>query len=343
MSQADELLMSLDEDVTETATGNLVVGADRFITVPDSLKKIAVQYDHDIETVTFDCPRYWDEHDLSKMRVYVNYMRADSVFGSHLCSNVVVDASDDSIMHFDWTISGHVTYVSGTITFLICVKNVDADGNEENIWHTEINSDMYVSTGMKCHDTILRRYPDIITQLLYRMDQSEAYIKGITVDAHVLATTDKATVEKTETENSINLSFGIPRGLTGNGIASVTRTSGNGAAGTTDIYTIRFTDGNSTTFGVYNGKNGEKGNKGDPGNTGTGIASIKLTNGNHSPGTLDTYTITFDNGTTTTFQVYNGANGSGSGDMMASVYDPQNKRQDIFAYVDTVDIDAGEW
>lgn len=327
MSQADELLMSLDEDVVETTTGNIVVGMDRFITVPDSLKKIAVQYDHDIETVTFDCPRYWDEHDLSQMRVYVNYMRADGVFGCHLCSNVVVDTADESIMHFDWTVSGHVTYVSGTITFLICVKNVDADGNEENIWHTEINSDMYVSTGMKCHDTILRRYPDIITQLLYRMDQSEAYIQGITVEAHALDTSEEATITKTETENSINLNFGLPRG-----------------------------------------KTGEQGIQGD---IGISISSIKLTAGNHAPGTLDTYTITLSDGSTTTFQVYNGLNGEGTGDMLASVYDPQGKyqdvfgyvdtaiqnlntsirstydpqgkNQDIFAYIDTVDIDAGEW
>lgn len=37
-----------------------------------------------------------------------------------------------------------------------------------------------------------------------------------------------------------------------------------------------------------------------------------------------------------------GGGGSGSGDMLASMYDPQNKRQDIFAYVDekTKDIDV---
>lgn len=301
MSQADELLMSLGEDIVQTATGNIVVGADRFITVPDSLKKIAVQYDHDIETVTFDCPRYWDGHDLSKMRIYINYMRPDGVLGSHICSNVVLEQSDNDIMHFDWTISGHVTYVSGTITFLVCVKSVDADGTEENIWHTEINSDMYVSTGMKCHETILRRYPDIITQLLYRMDQSEAIveaarkaetgakaaqesIESMTVSAETLGPDEAAAVEKTVVDDIVNLHFGLPRG---NGISSIARTDGTGAAGTTDTYTITFTDGTTTTFGVYNGRDS---------------------------------------------------------DMLASVYDPQGKAQDVFAYVDALtaeDIGAG--
>lgn len=54
--------------------------------------------------------------------------------------------------------------------------------------------------------------------------------------------------------------------------------------------------------------------KGDKGDTGTGITSIALTSGTHAAGTTDTYTITFDDGTTTTFQVYNGADGSGAVD-----------------------------
>jgi hypothetical protein len=43
---------------------------------------------------------------------------------------------------------------------------------------------------------------------------------------------------------------------TDNGITSITRTSGTGAAGTTDTYTILFTNGTSTTYNVVNGANG---------------------------------------------------------------------------------------
>lgn len=85
------------------------------------------------------------------------------------------------------------------------------------------------------------------------------------------------------------------------------------------------------TFGL---PRGEQGIQGEQGETGTGIQSIALTKGNHAPGTSDTYTITLTDGNTYNFLVYNGANGTGAGDMLASVYDPQNKHQDIFAYVD---------
>ena len=69
------------------------------------------------------------------------------------------------------------------------------------------------------------------------------------------------------------------------------------------------------------------------GAAGNGIASIALKSGTHAPGTTDTYEITFTDGTTFDFLVYNGANGTCSGDMLASTYDPQGKRTDIFQFV----------
>ena len=53
-------------------------------------------------------------------------------------------------------------------------------------------------------------------------------------------------------------------GADGRGITSITRTSGNGAAGTTDTYTITYTDNTTSTFRVRNGADGAKGDKGDP-------------------------------------------------------------------------------
>lgn len=63
---------------------------------------------------------------------------------------------------------------------------------------------------------------------------------------------------------------------------------------------------------------GDKGNTGDKGDTGTGISGIVLTSGNHAPGTTDTYTVQLTNGDEFSFQVYNGLNGDGAGDLMAN-------------------------
>lgn len=85
---------------------------------------------------------------------------------------------------------------------------------------------------------------------------------------------------------------------------------------------------------VFGLPRGETGAQGPQGATGNGISGIALKSGTHAPGTSDVYAITLTDGTTFDFEVYNGANGQGAGDMQASVYDPQGKRTDIFAYID---------
>lgn len=57
--------------------------------------------------------------------------------------------------------------------------------------------------------------------------------------------------------------------------------------------------------------------EGPEGPAGSSIQSIERTSGTGAPGTTDTYTVTLTNGSTTTFQVYNGADGAGTGDFKA--------------------------
>lgn len=171
MSKAEELLDSVLNDNGIVLLANvadeahIVIGSDRYITVPKELKRLAVQWDHDIETVTFDCPRYWDDHDMSQMNVYVNYLRSDAESGVFKAENVKVDETDSSIMHFDWTISRNATEVSGKLVFLVCVKCADEDGNEKNHWNSELCKDCYVSEGLEPdQENFKELYADIIEQ-----------------------------------------------------------------------------------------------------------------------------------------------------------------------------------
>lgn len=52
---------------------------------------------------------------------------------------------------------------------------------------------------------------------------------------------------------------------------------------------------------------------GQDGNDGKGISSILRTSGDGSPGTIDTYTITFTDTSTSSFTIYNGSDGTGGG------------------------------
>lgn len=179
MSQANELLDSLTTDeiaaysADSASEPHIVIGSDRYITVPESLKRIGVQFDHNVETVTFDCPRYWDGLDMSKMIVYINYLLPSGIRAAYIAENIAVDESDDTMMHFTWTISNHVTMTKGTLSFLVCIKKTDSEGNEVNHWNSELNREMFISEGMECEEIALSEYPDIITQLLTRMTAVE--------------------------------------------------------------------------------------------------------------------------------------------------------------------------
>ena len=102
-----------------------------------------------------------------------------------------------------------------------------------------------------------------------------------------------------------------PQGIAGASVSTVVRTTGNGSAGTTDVYTITYSDATTSTFNVYNGKNGVNGANGVPGK----IDHITRTVGTGAAGTTDTYTAYADVAETQllgTFDVYNGYDGVAS-------------------------------
>lgn len=195
MSKADELLNSLSEDDISLQLANpetephIVIGEDRVISVPKELQRIAVQYDHDVETVTFDCPRYWDNLDMSKLNIYINYMRSDRQIGCYKATDIAVDGANSNIMHFNWKISRNVSEVVGELKFLVCIKKSDAEGYEVNHWNSELNTEMHISQGLEAEESILNAYPDIISQW---EDEVNA-VKQILLDARDSGELDGAT------------------------------------------------------------------------------------------------------------------------------------------------------
>ena len=135
----------------------------------------------------------------------------------------------------------------------------------------------------------------------------------------------------------LEFTFVLPKGDKGNTgdtgatISSVTfkEYDSNGGA----VYTITMTDGVTAEFTAPKGQKGDKGDIGDTGATGNGIVSVTLVSGSHAAGTTDTYRITFTNGETADFTVYNGANGEGAGDMLWEEFNarlnPANKNGQI--------------
>lgn len=179
MSQAEDLLNSLTTDSEEE---HIIISSDRVIKVPDSLKKIAVQFDNNVRTVTFDCPRYSDGRDLSTMVICINYLLPNGDPGMYVVDAVEVDENDNTLMHFDWIIEEYVTKVNGTLSFLVCAKKTKSDGTNENHWNTELNQEMTISKGLNCGEQIVNQNPDVIAHILLRLDTIESK-PGLEFDA----------------------------------------------------------------------------------------------------------------------------------------------------------------
>lgn len=75
-------------------------------------------------------------------------------------------------------------------------------------------------------------------------------VKNLGVSAEQLTEGSQPRVEKTYIDDSAHFTFYIPKGDTGNGISSITKT---GTSGNIDTYTITFTDNTTTTFSITNG------------------------------------------------------------------------------------------
>lgn len=79
-----------------------------------------------------------------------------------------------------------------------------------------------------------------------------AFVLGVGLSNGTSKTFEYDIVDGTNGTNGTNGTDGAD----GRGIVSIERTAGNGAAGTTDTYTIKYTDNTTSTFSVYNGQDG---------------------------------------------------------------------------------------
>ena len=165
-------------------------------------------------------------------------------------------------------------------------------------------------------------------------------VVSVTVTTLPAGSSATATYEK----STGTLALGIPQGSKGD-------TGATGATGPANVLTIGSVTSGKVASATITGEAPnqvlnlvlEKGDKGEQGKQGIqGEIGPQGNPGADAP-TITGITIrqsdyhlivTLSNGTSYDAGYCRGASGAGTGDMLASVYDPQNKHQDIFAYID---------
>lgn len=155
-------------------------------------------------------------------------------------------------------------------------------------------------------------------------EQAKTYIENMDMEGETLPAGSSVTVTKTNSpEGNLLFVIGVPQGIQGDK-GDTGETGATGPQGVSVInatvnedgdLVITLSAGDPINAGSVIGPQGEQG---EVGPTGASVDRIERTSGTGAPGTTDTYTVYLTDGQTGgTFQVYNGSNGTGSGDFMA--------------------------
>lgn len=155
-------------------------------------------------------------------------------------------------------------------------------------------------------------------------EQAKTYIENMDMEGETLPAGSSVTVTKTTSpEGNLLFVIGVPQGIQGDkgdpGETGATGPQGvsviNATVNEDGDLMITLSSGSPINAGSVIGPQGVQG---EVGPTGASVDRIERTSGTGAPGTTDTYTVYLTDGQTGgTFQVYNGSNGTGSGDFMS--------------------------
>lgn len=134
----------------------------RVITVPESEKIFGVYNDGNTERKHFRCPKIvGDNIDLSAMHLYINYQNANGQKYPYLVEDV---QTDGDYITFSWLIGPDVVAYKGQVKFILCAKK-----GTELEWNTTL-AEGVVLEGLEATEEVVNRNPDIIEQILTRLD-----------------------------------------------------------------------------------------------------------------------------------------------------------------------------
>lgn len=255
MSIAENLLNSLPEtdyvDSRISGSGDeeehIIVNDGRKIIVPDNLKIIAVEGDKDVETVTIDCIRYWDGHDLSTFRIYVKCELPNGDEVTYIPKTISVK---ENYFSFDWVIGREITPYVGKLKFWILAKIIDDNGNDVYQWSSLQNEECSVARGGgTIYVPTVEEEKDTITQDINQIREIQ--------EDNGEDTDNPPNFEEEHIVVNSNREITVPNNL------KVIAVKGDKDVETVTIDCVRFWDGNDlSTFAVYinytlpNGKNG---------------------------------------------------------------------------------------
>ena len=108
--------------VTDSDTRFIINPTTRQVRNDGSRKVSLIQYDHNSERFTFECPKYIEGHDMGKCnRVEIHYVNIDTQTKQQHTGVYVADDLTESgdVVTCSWLISNNATQLVGVLSFVV--------------------------------------------------------------------------------------------------------------------------------------------------------------------------------------------------------------------------------
>ncbi len=154
--------------VNDTGINDVVIIDNdlRTIIIPASITLLGVESDENVQTLHFQMPKTYKGLDLSEFDIRINYMNANNVGDTYAVDDSEI--SGENIV-FTWTVGRVACMYKGNTKFIVCLKKKDASGNVLKEFNTSLAS-LPVLEGLETTESVVAENPDIIEQILTRLD-----------------------------------------------------------------------------------------------------------------------------------------------------------------------------
>lgn len=152
------------------STNVLTIDSDlRTITIPEKICNLGVEADANVKRLRFSMPRSYDGVDLSGFSIRINYQNAKGDGDVYPVTDA--EPSAESIT-FSWLVGPHALACKGKVKFIVCLKKLDEAGKVTQAYHTTVAS-LPVLEGLETCECIVEEHPDVLEQILLRLDNLE--------------------------------------------------------------------------------------------------------------------------------------------------------------------------
>lgn len=146
----------------------------RAIKLPPNISVLGVQSDDDVFRLWFTIPKMFGAVDLSTYGIRINYLNANNEGDIYAVEDATVSGD---FLTFSWLVGRGACTYQGNVKFIVCFKLTDSSGEVTNEFNTAVAT-LPVLTGIEPGEQIVEQYPDIIEQILSRLEADEVTIES---------------------------------------------------------------------------------------------------------------------------------------------------------------------